>query len=200
MEKSLYIFKLGIILTGLLFSSASQALYLYGDDDYTLNGSDAFVFTYDSSTLTITEFAGASHVNAYDQSTINVQSSGSFSHFSTYDQTTANIYGGNYSFLNVLGESEANVYDFGTTSWFLLGLDAQLNIYGEDLSYDNGYVRGLSSSGYHYGFRVQSVDEYGMILDGIAENVMLNPVPLPAAFWLFWSGLIGLLGVARRKT
>ena len=27
----------------------------------------------------------------------------------------------------------------------------------------------------------------------------LNPVPVPAAVWLFGSGLIGLVGVARRK-
>lgn len=26
-----------------------------------------------------------------------------------------------------------------------------------------------------------------------------NPVPIPAAFWLFGSGLVGLIGVARRK-
>ena len=30
-------------------------------------------------------------------------------------------------------------------------------------------------------------------------NGDLNPVPIPAAIWLFGSGLIGLVGVARRK-
>ena len=32
------------------------------------------------------------------------------------------------------------------------------------------------------------------------QSMMLNtPVPVPAAVWLFGSGLIGLVGVARRK-
>jgi len=30
-------------------------------------------------------------------------------------------------------------------------------------------------------------------------RVDFNPVPVPAAVWLFGSGLIGLVGVARRK-
>lgn len=31
------------------------------------------------------------------------------------------------------------------------------------------------------------------------DGVAINPVPVPAAVWLFGSGLIGLVGVARRK-
>jgi len=31
-------------------------------------------------------------------------------------------------------------------------------------------------------------------------GIMVNPVPVPAAVWLFGSGLIGLVGLARRKT
>lgn len=31
-------------------------------------------------------------------------------------------------------------------------------------------------------------------------GIIVNPVPVPAAVWLFGSGLIGLVGVARRKT
>jgi hypothetical protein len=30
-------------------------------------------------------------------------------------------------------------------------------------------------------------------------NVMINPVPIPAAIWLFGSGLIGFFGLSRRK-
>lgn len=33
----------------------------------------------------------------------------------------------------------------------------------------------------------------------IGGSVTVNPVPVPAAVWLFGSGLIGLIGVARRK-
>jgi hypothetical protein len=38
----------------------------------------------------------------------------------------------------------------------------------------------------------------GDLLGGI-DNFKLNAVPVPAAVWLFGSGLLGLLGVARRK-
>ena len=33
----------------------------------------------------------------------------------------------------------------------------------------------------------------------IRGQVIINPVPIPAAVWLFGSGLFGLVGVARRK-
>ena len=35
--------------------------------------------------------------------------------------------------------------------------------------------------------------------NGGSESFVNNPVPVPAAVWLFGSGLIGLVGVARRK-
>lgn len=34
---------------------------------------------------------------------------------------------------------------------------------------------------------------------GVIQGVDLAPVPVPAAVWLFGSGLLGLVGVARRK-
>jgi len=38
----------------------------------------------------------------------------------------------------------------------------------------------------------------GVIFEGAQINV--NPVPVPAAVWLFGSGLLGLVGVARRRS
>jgi hypothetical protein len=40
-----------------------------------------------------------------------------------------------------------------------------------------------------------SIHEATIMLD----NLNFNPVPVPAAVWLFGSGLIGLIGIARRK-
>jgi hypothetical protein len=36
-------------------------------------------------------------------------------------------------------------------------------------------------------------------VDGGSESLVTNPVPVPAAVWLFGSALLGLVGVARRK-
>ena len=40
----------------------------------------------------------------------------------------------------------------------------------------------------------------GRPVDYIGATVTTSPVPVPAAVWLFGSGLIGLVGIARRKT
>ena len=40
----------------------------------------------------------------------------------------------------------------------------------------------------------------GLPVNFIGASVTTNAVPVPAAVWLFGSGLIGLVGIARRKT
>ena len=37
------------------------------------------------------------------------------------------------------------------------------------------------------------------IATATVTTMTVNPVPIPAAVWLFGSGLIGLIGIARRK-
>ena len=44
-------------------------------------------------------------------------------------------------------------------------------------------------------FRVEGVNARSLAID----NIVIEAVPVPAAFWLFGSGLVGLIGVARRK-
>ncbi len=41
--------------------------------------------------------------------------------------------------------------------------------------------------------------EYFLHLQGVVNQAAAAPVPVPAAVWLFGSGLLGLVGVARRK-
>lgn len=45
-------------------------------------------------------------------------------------------------------------------------------------------------------FIVEEDSGGNIIFDAVGQ---LNPVPIPAAVWLFGSGLLGLIGVARRK-
>ena len=49
---------------------------------------------------------------------------------------------------------------------------------------------------------VPGADTYAIVFDGISGFELtadLSPVPVPGAVWLFGSGLLGLVGVARRK-
>lgn len=51
-------------------------------------------------------------------------------------------------------------------------------------------------------FNVEGVKriELNMGGSGAIDNISFSVVPVPAAVWLFGSGLIGLIGIARRKT
>lgn len=42
--------------------------------------------------------------------------------------------------------------------------------------------------------------QYMLHLEGVVmEGIVVDPIPVPAAAWLFGSGLLGLMGVARRR-
>ncbi len=53
----------------------------------------------------------------------------------------------------------------------------------------------LSAGLLDVGLRTENLSTYSIAFD----NFSITPVPVPAAVWLFGSGLIGLIGVARRK-
>mgnify|MGYP001817467390 FL=1 len=49
-------------------------------------------------------------------------------------------------------------------------------------------------------FDVTAGKKYGFGAEGaVWMNTQVNPIPVPAAVWLFGSGLLGLVGIARRK-
>jgi len=52
----------------------------------------------------------------------------------------------------------------------------------------------LTDGSLRIGIHVQGYDTGG------SESFVNNPVPVPAAFWLFGSGLLGLAGIARRRS
>jgi len=61
-------------------------------------------------------------------------------------------------------------------------------------------VGGSADCGFATGFTVTagSFDDFEAAITDKLERE-LNPVPVPAAVWLFGSGLLGLVGIARRK-
>lgn len=106
---------------------------------------------------------------------------------------------------------------FGTGSWGFT-TSAQTALFSADLNLQNGLnntdevgtnetslAMGLSLSS----FGVKLIDGYAYNTTGNDYTLLhytdqrvfwtANPVPIPAAIWLFGSGLLGLIGVARRK-
>jgi len=81
----------------------------------------------------------------------------------------------------------------------------------EDGAFDLGALvdGGLSDAGWEYladAFMANDLGQilgYGLLSDGISEmSYVMTPVsavPIPAAVWLFCTGLLGLVGMARRK-
>lgn len=83
------------------------------------------------------------------------------------------IFGVDTASLGATAEFELALYDSVSSTFTLMsGFTKQL---------DNAYLVSFGS------------------ISGVVQGVDLQPVPVPAAAWLFGSGLIGLVGIARRK-
>ena len=63
--------------------------------------------------------------------------------------------------------------------------------------YWSGTLDGPSAYDFHFGNGAQATLGRGFLL--FVVPVRTNTVPVPAALWLFGSGLLGLVGMARRK-
>ena len=78
--------------------------------------------------------------------------------------------------------------------WVNDGYQSGANISGSNTFTGTDFTSlGLNSGSYTWTWA------NGSISDSLTVNVGIQTVPVPAAFWLFGSGLLGLIGVARRK-
>ena len=95
-------------------------------------------------------------------------------------------------------ESDDNNFDFGFP---LLTID--VNSAFSSFAFVTDQPNGMFFDSYFDVFDAQ--DQYGAQINGtwnfdsLAVTPALTPVPVPAAFWLFGTGLIGLAGFAKRK-
>ena len=106
--------------------------------------------------------------------------------------------GGHFGFLPfVVSSTGLNQSEAGTT---VTAFGASLGLTNADVS-DNFSHNIFDDT---FGLNVVDRDSAGHILSLAGRGVIdpgtgVNPVPLPAAVWLFGSGLLGLMGFARRK-
>lgn len=96
--------------------------------------------------------------------------------------------------------SSASAYDTGA------GVLANYYIGVDGGSIPNSYtsylfdITSLVSSGGTFTLRFAEVDNSGNLNQGVDNvSIQVSSVPIPAAVWLFCSGLLGLAGMARRK-
>ena len=100
------------------------------------------------------------------------------------------------------GSWNAEVFDVSNTSGGSITLDGD-NSFSLGMDWGMGYFGDTNFS------LLSSPDTYLVVFDGFDDRenrilgntlaVDLAPIPVPAAVWLFGSGLIGLIGIARRK-
>lgn len=106
--------------------------------------------------------------------------------------------------VSILLDTETNIFGFN----ILGGNDGQflVDFFGSDGGLIGSFSQTATNS--FFGFRVDSgtlisavsitnTDYLGLAYDNFTFNSTV--VPIPAAVWLFGSGLLGLVGVARRK-
>ena len=139
--------------------------------------------------------------------------------FSTGDPTQENYAGHIWGYISVPTAGNYNfgvLYDdgFAFTIWgangsqslsidglnfpdrlgFASDLSMQAGLYAFALVGYNRPQAGVLNLGWWYG---PDTSEFAVISQ---SNLYTSPVPIPATFWLFGSGLLGLIGVARRGT
>jgi FlaG/FlaF family flagellin (archaellin) len=100
------------------------------------------------------------------------------------------------------GSWNAEVFDVTNTSGGSITLSGNTN-FSLGIDWGAGYFGDTNFS------LLSSPDTYLIVFDGfnglgdrISGNTLaidLAPIPVPAAVWLFGSGLLGLVGIARRK-
>ena len=112
----------------------------------------------------------------------------------TLDFTTV-VTDASFDFANPTGALTVSAFDVSGASlgvFNFMGMDLFVNQAGFDQNAGHVDISGI-------GEIASLLIEPGLDQALIFDNLNFSPVPVPAAVWLFGSGLIGLVGLARRK-
>ncbi len=75
----------------------------------------------------------------------------------------------------------------------------QDNLDSDAFSFDPSGFEAVHIDLFDFQYRDSSRSNYDWYLHAELSNISVNPIPISAAVWLFGSGLIGLIGLARRR-
>ena len=124
----------------------------------------------------------------------------------TYDTVTPSSFTGS-AYISGFGDFAANNFTFDSKNNTYLFFSApvvegqttsSLHLFGSFYDYSPS-IFSFSSSSYAIGTSF-GAPHFDVVLDNLsAVTTPVSTVPVPAAVWLFGSGLIGLIGFARRK-
>jgi len=98
----------------------------------------------------------------------------------------------------MLGNTLCN-YDCNATPYGTLGLTADPASTAGTRSWMGAYYYAPNDNSLYLTDGLLSMGDYDAAIHTGSYLVQASPVPVPAAVWLFGTGLIGLAGIARRK-
>jgi hypothetical protein len=106
-------------------------------------------------------------------------------------------------YVDIAFDGNALVFSWAPNDWHDIGLDIEMKFnsafYNNEGNPNFGTFNVETSDALKGGFTIEDPIAYnGDIISG-SITPSFSVVPIPAAVWLFGSGLLGLLGVARRK-
>ena len=186
------------------FSSGYDAVALAVSGDTLYAGSGASIISYNLLTGAQSSFSGFNAValtvsgdTLYAGSGESIISynllTGGQSSFSGFDATAIAVLGDN----TIVASNGAYLERFAQDGTDLGTYSLFSNIAGLAVASDGELYYGDGNKIYRY--EGPSVAEFISGYDAVTLAVYTSAVPVPAASWLFGSGLIGLIGVARRK-
>jgi hypothetical protein len=167
-------------------------------------------------TLALFSATPAAHAAIYNFTIQGLVSDGDESFPNDFNLTAGDIITATGSFTANLGTigNETGTVSFATGSGntMSINLNGTFLFASDDIGYGTGggpsldFLSGsLTNFDFYKSSTPYSFDSYGLYFDdfdalfGTWTSTTLTPVPVPAAVWLFGSGLLGLVGIARRK-
>lgn len=178
-------------------SLPTYSLTITGTNTVDINGSESFVYAYDSSTVTASSGSDISWLYGYDNSTLNINIGSEVSWLHSYDNSTININGGDIGWLLLSGNSEANISFLEDLSWLIVNDGVQVNIFGSGFNYTNRHLSGFWANGDAFSFWALDESDFTRGSIGQPDNIILHVVSAPASIYLFLIG-IGCLLIRRR--